>query len=104
MAEFSITYASGKNRTLHTRGVAKSRSDQATKAGKHGTLRLFRIRYSDSVDSGCPEFSTLAWRYDLEHLVETWQDSLDGESWQITGIEAIARQYALDHGKLAKAD
>lgn len=73
---------------------------QATKPGKHGTLRLYRIVYRDE-DPACPDFTSLVWRYNEEHARESFVESIDGDSWQIVRVETVSRDFALDHGILA---
>jgi hypothetical protein len=56
-----------------------------TKAGKHGTLYLFRIVYRDRDDPASPDFVASKWAYDEAHAEESFDESGD-EGWMIVTI------------------
>lgn len=67
------------------------KSKQAiTKPGRHGTLILHEIVYTDDGDGGCPEFSVRVWAYTIEHAVEKFYDT-DDDGWKALRI-AIVRE------------
>jgi hypothetical protein len=45
-----------------------------TKPGKHGTLYLYEIKYTDD-DPGFGENSWFTYAYNEDHAYERWQDS-----------------------------
>lgn len=57
------------------------------KPGKHGTLYLYELVYDDGPDSGCPEFKTRTWAYNMEHAIERFHES-DG-SWRLIKIARV---------------
>jgi len=63
---------------------------QATRPGKHGTLKLWKITYKDADDPAAPDFTTTKWAYDKEAASLGFYDSNDeGESWEIIKIDPV---------------
>lgn len=64
---------------------------QATKPGKHGTLRLWKITYKDSNDPGFGEDSLQKWAYDKQAAWDAFNEQVnsEGESWEIVKIEPV---------------
>lgn len=83
---------------MRTRGVASSRTQQATRKGKHGTLRLYRLVYVDATDPGCPDFTNLVWRYNARHAMDAFDESCDGENdWRLLRVEPIDATWFAEH-------
>lgn len=54
-------------------------STYVTKLGRHGTLYLHAVTYTDpSPGSGCPELRTVLWAYDMEHALDRFEAEADG--------------------------
>lgn len=55
-----------------------------TKAGAHGALYRYAIRYDDGPDSGFLPDTWRCWAYDAEHALDLWHDSPDADTgWRI---------------------
>ncbi len=59
------------------------------KAGKHGTLYLFRFVYTDIDDSCCPDFDCSLWAYDREHAEDRFFDGPDADGWRIVSCARV---------------
>lgn len=59
------------------------------KAGKHGTLYLFRIGYRDNDDPASPDFVERTWAYDAEHATDKFYDAPDADGWRITSVDKV---------------
>ena len=70
---------------------------QATKPGKYGTLRLYRVHYRDGNDPAAPAFTSCVWRYSTAHVYEAFTESLEGDSWEIVRVETVPYDFARDH-------
>ena len=58
------------------------------KPGRHGTLYLHAITYTDaSPGSGCPELRTVLWAYSLEHAIERFAE--DAEGWTALRVARV---------------
>ncbi len=64
---------------------------QATKPGRHGTLKLWTLTYTDGSNPAFGEDSIRTWAYDREAaaLAFNEQTESDGESWEIVKIEPV---------------
>jgi len=60
-----------------------------TKPGKHGTLYLYEIKYTDPSDEGMGEMSMRRWAYNLEHVEERFYEGPGSEGWQIISIARV---------------
>ena len=64
-----------------------------TKPGKHGTLYLYEIAYTDRPerDDGQPYYNDTqrVWAYDLDHAVEKFYDAEDSDGWRATSITRV---------------
>ena len=57
-----------------------------SRPGKHGTLYLFRVRYSPDGELCAPgEFSWTCWAYDEEHAQERWDDGNEDQGYVQAG-------------------
>lgn len=54
-----------------------------TKQGKHGTLHLYEIVYTDTSDDCIGELTTRQWGYNREHVEDTFYQSVDADGWTI---------------------
>lgn len=61
---------------------------QATKPGKHGTLRLWKVTYKDSDNPAFGEDSFRKWAYNKEHIQDQFGEG-EEESWEIVKIEPV---------------
>jgi hypothetical protein len=75
----------GVSEALHEGGK------QATKPGKHGTLRLWRITYKDTDNPAFGENSYQRWAYDKDGAWDDFNEEVNsaGESWEIVKIESV---------------
>jgi hypothetical protein len=75
----------GASEALHEGGK------QATKPGKHGTLRLWRITYKDTDNPAFGENSYQRWAYDKDGAWDDFNEEVNsaGESWEIVKIESV---------------
>ncbi len=64
---------------------------QATKPGKHGTLRLWKITYKDLDNPAFGEAAFTKWAYDKQAAWDAFneQTNEEGESWEIVKIEPV---------------
>ena len=62
------------------------------KAGRYGTLYLFRIVYEDKYDFASPRFSTSSWAYDAGHAEDKFFDS-DDQDWKIISIVRVRESH-----------
>lgn len=64
-----------------------------TKAGKHGVLYRYRVRYRGAEDldgnGGSPEWSWYCWAYNSEHARLKFEESDAGEGWVMVGVECV---------------
>jgi len=66
------------------------RVKKVTKAGKHGTLTLYSITYSDEpYDPGFGTAKVRVWAYDREHAVERFYEGEEG--WRAVGVTEVRR-------------
>lgn len=59
------------------------------KPGKHGTLYRFAIPYWTGDNHSD---AWLCWAYDAEHAIEKFEDSDDGEGWEVAGEPRKVRE------------
>jgi len=65
-------------------------SKPTTKKGKHGTLYLYEIEYSDQDDPGCPIFVKRSWGYSKDHVAERWMESSSEDpGWKLISIATV---------------
>ncbi len=67
---------------------------ETSKPGKHGTLHLFEIAYTDKPerDDGQPYYNgtSRVWAYDADHAVEKFYDGEDDSGWRATSIKRVS--------------
>ncbi len=54
-----------------------------TKPGKHGTLYLYELTYTDTSDPGMGESTTRLWAYNLEHVEDKFYGAPDTDGWTL---------------------
>jgi len=59
-----------------------------SKPGRHGTLYLFRIRYTDAHDPAFGEDAIRLWAYDADHAEQRFVEA-DDEGWKVLSVERV---------------
>ena len=54
-----------------------------SKPGKHGTLYLYEIVYTDPTDDCMGEMTQRLWAYNAEHLADRFYGALDSDGWEM---------------------
>jgi hypothetical protein len=68
----------------------QSNCEYISKQGKHGTLHLYELTYTDNLDAGCPDFTSHYWAYSADHAIERFEDSdPDDLNWKILKISRV---------------
>lgn len=66
--------------------------EPTTKQGKHGTLYLYELAYTDRDDDCCPEFTERVWRYSLEHVQFAWDESSRADGWTLLRAARVPKE------------
>jgi hypothetical protein len=65
----------------------KRMTTPVSKPGKHGTLYLHLLRYTDASDPSSPVFETRIWAYNSDHAIDKFFDSEDSDGWTVLSWE-----------------
>ncbi len=78
-----------KSLGVHEAPHAEAGGKQATKPGKHGTLKLWLVTYTDADNPAFGESSFRTWAYDQEAAALAFQENNEEDSWEIVKIEPV---------------
>lgn len=73
--------------------------EATAKAGKHGTLYLYEVTYTDPSDGGCGELTQRLWAYNLEHLQDRFYGALDADWWKMLRAARVPAEGAMSRAR-----
>ena len=80
-----------------------------TKPGRHGTLYLYAVKYTDRYDPAMGQDTTRLWAYNMDHVEDRFYDESsdeEGDGWVIVSIARVlargSQHRAIQHTPMRK--